>query len=510
MGEGQLLTTPKALTGALLAWLGTAATASAQGLVYRERWGYLHLEERRAEVRHELAGRDAATVARVRELLGEPDKGMAFGPLARALAHLRGVPCDDAFVLRTLAGMFVLPEVCDPEAANEVCRSTHVSMFLPFTVPVPGAMSFEVVVTDAAGEVVHRQLVTRDTEMADVRMGRPTAEIPGKDLPDGTYTVALTTRLEGVPTAATDPTRTWTCHVLRGYQARAEKAIGAAKQLEGPQVEGVGAIAAMHVQGALAAVLRAYHGETFAGRSDAVHDLLRLETVLANVAAKRDFAEGLDRDRVLALPLPDAPALGCVLRLHEKPSRPLVVWIAGLPTYDGEMMRPAAPATRDPAWLARELADFATTHEVHVACLESPGGGRDYGRALRHALAQLGELVPAAGKPLLVCEREAAAAVALYLPDLQPLVRGLVFVGSGAMGTRALQALGDVPVRIAATRGPNETGLANFVTHVVAQRQQGKLAVDIDWLTADRPPWQFGLAPFTSDVASLLRKLTAK
>jgi hypothetical protein len=292
---------------------------------------------------------------------------------------------------------------------------------------------------------------------------------------------------------------------LRGYQARAEQAMGASKQHEN-----LPPLAAAHVQGALAAVTRAYHGEAFAGRSDAVRDLLRLEAVLANVADKRAVAEGLGNDRLLALPVPGGPSLGCVLQLHPSLDRPLVVWIAGLPTYDGEMVRPAAPATRDPGWTARELADFGTTHEVHVACLESPGGGRDYGTALRHALATLAELVPGAGKPLLVCEREAAAAAALFVPDLQPLVRGFVLVGSGAMGTRALQALGELPVRIAATRGPNTTGLTSFMDHVLAQRQQGKLAADIAWLTTDRPPWQFGLAPFAADVASFVRKLAAK
>ncbi|MFY9344631.1 MAG: hypothetical protein WAT39_19215, partial [Planctomycetota bacterium] len=226
MGEGQLLAAA-ALIPAVVAF---AAGLPAQGVAYRERWGFLHLEERWAELRAQLAGRDGPTTQRVAELLAAPDGGVPFVPVAKALASLRGVAADDAFVLRTTLGMYVLPEVCDPDGANEVCRTTNLSAFLPFTVPAPGEITCEVVVTDAAGKVVCRETLSKDTGVPELRMGRAVATVPGGELPDGCYTATLSARIGGAGPAAADPVRVWTFHVLRGYQARAERALQAARE----------------------------------------------------------------------------------------------------------------------------------------------------------------------------------------------------------------------------------------------------------------------------------------
>ena len=84
---------------AATAWM-TSIAANAQGPVYRERWGFLHLENRRAEVFDELRGRSAEDVAKVSALLADTTNGIPFIPVAKALAFLRGVPADDAFVMR--------------------------------------------------------------------------------------------------------------------------------------------------------------------------------------------------------------------------------------------------------------------------------------------------------------------------------------------------------------------------------------------------------------------------
>ncbi len=55
-------------------------SACAQGPVYRERWGYLHLENRRAEVFHELRGRSETDVAKVAEVGLDITRGTIYGP----------------------------------------------------------------------------------------------------------------------------------------------------------------------------------------------------------------------------------------------------------------------------------------------------------------------------------------------------------------------------------------------------------------------------------------------
>ena len=47
----------RAAVAAVALFVATASVLSAQGPVYRERWGYLHLEHRRAEVLAALRGR---------------------------------------------------------------------------------------------------------------------------------------------------------------------------------------------------------------------------------------------------------------------------------------------------------------------------------------------------------------------------------------------------------------------------------------------------------------------
>lgn len=501
MGEGNLRTTT---TLTMLA-LALGSTVTAQGVVYRERWGFAHLEERRAEVRAELVGRPPEAVLRAWDLLGEPDSGQPFVPVAKALAHLRGVAVDDAFVLRTAVGMFVLPEVCDPEAQNEVCRSINLSLFLPFTLPSPGTLTFDVVVVDSSGAERFRERLTKETDVAELRMARPTCHVPGAALPDGAYRVTVSTRIDGLAPPAQHPVREWTFHVLRGYQARAERALATAQGLG----QTLPAVAAAPVLGAASAVARAFYGEAFVGPSDGVRDLQRLETMLANVAAEKQVLDGITGDLPLAIAGPGGVLAG-VLRLCAPAPRPLVVFVPGLPSYDGVMNHPTAPATYDPRWRARDLADFGTAHGVHVAFLESPGGGRDFGPLLQSALAMLGQLVPPTDqKPLLVGEREAAVAVALHIARFRPLVSGLVFVGSGAMPATSLRTLGKLPVRVAATRGPAEAALQGMLDYL-ANQKENPLAVDIEWLSPARPPWLLGTSPFAAELGAFARKLFAR
>ncbi len=502
MGEGELLAVARALTLALL-----ASHCAAQGLVYRERWAYLHLEARRAEVWQALAGAEASARDRVADLLAAPDGGVPIAPVAKALAALRGVAADDAFVLRTAISAFVLPEVCDPQASNEICRSLNVSVALPFGVAFPAKVTFTVEALDAQQQVLWSTSLEHDTAERDVRMARPTAQIPCADLPDGSYRVRVATLVDGAPPRATDPGCAWTFHVLRGYQSRAEAAMAKAGELT-PKL---GAADRAHLLGLRGQVHRAYTGEAFAVASDGVHDLLRLEQALANVAAKRPARDGIAGDADVAFEVAGEPPFAAVLRAAASDGpRPLVVFVAGTPAYDPAATRPAAPATRDPRWLAHELAAFGAAERWHVAFCESPGLGRDWARDLRQVLPQLAELVATGGrKPLLVCEREAAAIAGLQIGSVREQLAGLVLLGGGAMSGAALAANGPLPVRYAAPRGVGEEAIERVLDYVAAQQQKGGWQGDVARLTAVRPPWPLAMPALADDIAAFARRVFA-
>lgn len=497
MGEGKLLAVAAALTAALVPAL------RAQGPVYRERWGFLHLEHRRAELLAALAPKDRAAHVRAAELLAGDDRGAPFAPVARATAQLRDASPDAAYLLRATIGAYVLPEVCDPEAKNEICRTTNVSLFLPYGVEPVGALTFELIVDDA-GRTVWSTTVTQDTEMNDLRVGRSSAQVPCGDLPDGTYRVTVRTCIDGEGPRPGDPGLSWPFHVLRGYQERAERAFGLAREKSAALSPGERAV----LVGLAAAVSRAYYGEAFAVASDGVDDLLLLERALANVDDGKAAAHGIAGDLSLALPTDGGPPLGCVLRRAGPEPRPLVVVVAGTPAYDSTLRRPSAPATRDPVWTAHELATFGAADAWHVAFVESPGGGRDFAAALRSALSLLRELAPAGDTlPLLVCEREAAAVVGLHVASFVPLVRGLVLIGSGAMTGPSLDGLGALPVRLSRVHGAAVDPLARVMDYVEHKRAAGAWQGDVAWLGERSPPWCIALPLLAGDVEAFARTL---
>ncbi len=482
----------------MLAGAVFGAATSGQGPAYRERWGYLHLEARRDEVRQALAGRDDATHARIATLLREPDAGIPFTPVAKALAHLRGVEADAAFVLRSAISAYVLPEVCDPDGKNEACRTTNVSVFVPFAVPFPGDLTFELLAKNALGQTVWAHTITTLCSERDVRMALPTAMVQTAALPDGAYAMTVRTWIDGKPPREHDPDRTWAFHILRGYQARTEAALQRAIEL----APGLSANDRAYCDGAAGQVVRAFHGEAFAVASDAVQDLQRLEQVLANLEQKRAASAGLSGDVSLALPVGRAPLWCRLRRASGDEPRPLVVFVSGTPTYDTTVNRPSAPATRDPLWLAHELAEFGRRERWHVVFVESPGLGVDFAGALREALPLLSQFVATGNrKPLLVCEREAAAIVGLRMQEFRPQLSGLVCVGAGAMPAAALIENGALPVRVNALAGMGEESLQRVLDYVGAQQTAGTWRGDVRWLSDKRPAWPFGLSLLATDVA---------
>ncbi len=492
----------------LLAAMATAMTstsANAQGPVYRERWGYLHLENRRAEVFDALQSRGAADVAKVAEMLAARDAGVPFRPVANALAFLRGVEADQEFLMRAALGLFVLPEVVDADSTFETCRAANFSVCLPFTLPVPGAMTFEMTVRNEAGEKVWSKVLDRDINMTDVRMAQVKASVPAAALPDGTYEVEMRTMFDGKPPREHDPVLRWTFHALRGYQARAEKAMATAVTDRGDYEP----LLRAQLDGFATNVSRAFTGEAFAVRSDAVRELELLEACLDNLANKRAPLAGLKGLIPTAMPAGDTAAGSivqpCMFRAptDAKP-HPMVVFATGAPAYDMGSRRPMSPGMRESNWLWRELGDFGVEQQWHVVCCDSPGGGRPYAKALLSTIQALPEVLATGGqKPLLVCDREAAAVVALQLAKFRPHISGVVFVGGGAIPARTVEQLAGLPVRMLALAGyPGSRAIERMTIYVDSLRKSGKPVPDISRLHDRAEPWLFGVPRSRQELAA--------
>jgi len=443
--------------------------------------------------------------------LAAPAAGSPFQAPALALARLRGVEADPAFVLRATLGVFPLPEVCDPDAANEVCRQLNASVFLPFTVPAPGALAFLVEVRDRAGAACFAQKLEQDTAVADLRMARPVARIPGAELADGSYELRVRALVDGAPPRPADPELRVRFAVLRGYQARAERALGTARDLapQLPQRD------RSLLEGLAAEVRRAYLGEAFDVASDAVGDLVRLEAALENLRQDRHPLHGLRGELAGAVPGAAAP-LACVLRpaggrslAEPGPARPLVVIAGASPAYDLEATRPAAPATRGPRWLAAELGGFAAGRDWDLAFLESPGGGRNYAEDLRRAIPALRELCGTRDRPVvLVCDRESASIAGLQLAGLRGSIAGLVLVGAGAIPAPVLDGLGDLPVRLGLLHGCRSSdGLQRVLDYVARAQAEQRWRGDVRAFGGPAPAWPYGLPAFAPAIEAFVAQL---
>ncbi|MBL8727820.1 MAG: hypothetical protein JNM25_05280 [Planctomycetes bacterium] len=511
MGPSHLSAT-RALIPALVAVaIAAAAPMRAQGPVYRERWGYLHLERLRCELLRELRGRDPATVARIAEWLVEPDRGVPFVPVARAIASLRGVPADDLYLLRSMLSAYVLPEVADPDGRNEVCRRTNVSLFLPFATALPDDLVFDVEVRDAAGERVWSARLGESPTLEDLRMARLVAPIPAGELADGSYRVVLRARVGAADPGPKDPVLQWPFHVLRGYQDRCEAAFLAVDERATALAELPRAL----LRGCAMAVQRAYLGEAFDVESDAVHDLLRLEQALANVAADRHPLAGMTGDVPVLLPSAAPRGLSAVLRVPDgfEPGaargRPLVVFAAATPAYDPTLRRPTSPSSRGPGWTAHELATFGRDLDCDVACLESPGELRDYIGELCAALPALRQVFGTGAAPLvLVADGEAATITAFHVARLRPELQGLVLVGAGAMNGPVLDGLGALPVRMQPVPGaPGSEGLQRSLDYVAQRSAAGEWRGDVARLCEREVPWQLALPLLAAEIEAFAARV---
>ena len=479
-----------------------SAFVTSQGPVYRERWGYLHLESLRAQVLDALVGRSPEDVAEVSKRLAAPDEGLPFRPVASALAYLRGVESDGPFLMRAGLGLFVLPEVVDADSTLPTCRSANFTVCLPFMIPVPGAMKFEFVVRDQAGEKVWSKVVDEDVDLRDVRLSQIKASVPAELLPDGRYEVELLTSFGNSAPRPNDPVYRWTFHALRGYQARADKAMAVAITDRSDYAPLVRA----QLDGLAQNVNRAFSGQAFAVQSDAVRELELLEHCLENLAKERPPLFGMTGAIPTAMPAGGAALMQpCLVRgPSDDQPHPMVVFASASPSYNQGSQRPTAPETRSAKWLWRELGDFGVAEKWHVACCDSPGGGRRYAEALEKTLEALPKVLPTGGqKPLLVCDREAASVVALQLARLRPHISGLVMCGFGSISRAEVGKLGGLPVRLLSLNGyPGSSTIERMMEYVDHLREAGGAVPDIARLHDRAEPWPFGVSRSRRELAA--------
>ncbi|MEY4831475.1 MAG: hypothetical protein RLZZ562_3271 [Planctomycetota bacterium] len=502
MGRSQLL-----VCGFAALSLATASLC-AQGPFYRERWADLHLELLRERIVKECSGRDDDTVRTVANLLVNVDDSIPFRPAAHALARLRGVPCDDAFLLRCTVGAYVLPEVVDPEASKEECRSLHVTVLLPYVVPLPKDVRFDLEVFDSAGARQFAMDFGAGQAIEDLRMGHVHVEAPAKDLADGTYVARLSVLVDGKGPSANDYVVEHAFSVLRGYQQRSEAAQGKILAVEKQLMPTDRAL----LHGLLLEVSRAYAGEAFDGASDAVADLVRAEKALANLAAEKPLLDGLETLLPTALPTGGDQTLPAVVRWPVRKEAdaklPLVCVLAGAPSLDPRGRRPSAPDARSGRWLYRRVGDFGLGAEWPIAWVQSQTQSAPFAKSLPSAVAALHERMPTDGTTIFVAELESAVALC-FADSLLASARGVVLCGAGALAKPQLERIAKLPILgIPLTGHPSSSSLQ--FTSFTADRLR-EAGVECGYRIApERPrPWIGGLSVARAEVAQFVRSVTA-
>ncbi|MCY2956277.1 MAG: hypothetical protein NT107_04490 [Planctomycetota bacterium] len=499
MGEGKLFAAGTALI--------LSACVFAQGPIYRERWSFMHLQLLRQHVQRECEGRDPVMMAKVASALLAPDQGIPFRPAAKALALLRSVDCDEAFLLRAMITAFMLPEVVDPTVPAGLdiadCRSLNMSLCLPYSVPLPGKVTFAIEVFDRAGAKVFGGMVEDATSLDDLRMARATCQIKGSDLSDGRYQMRVRTLLDGKEPREKDPVLEHRFFVLRGYKVRADVARDKAEKLRGKLDETRDAF----MQGLLLEVNRAYAGAAFDGVSDAVADLERLEYALSQLDQNLAPWDGMKGDIPIGLPGGGGQPVSAVIRMNAgNVLRPVLCFIGSSPSYDMSGLRPAEPTYESGRCVAQRLGDFGLGAQCQIAWLQSPSSTLSYKDALPNVLRALRQILPCDGRVLLVLEYEAAVVMSFTGDLLMQESVGTVLVGAGAYSAAMLQKLGSLRM----LGVPMTMSKADQTLQRSAAVAAGKFG-PVDWqgrfdVAAEAPrPWTLGAAAAKPEIAAFAR-----
>lgn len=505
MGQSQLL------AARLAALILLSLPVLAQGPLYRERWADLHLQLLRERVVEECRGRDDDTVEKAASLLVTVDDSIPFRPASEALAHLRGVACDEAFFVRSTIGAFVLPEVVDPDAQKVECHALNLTVLLPYVIPMPADVRFTVEVFDSKWTRVHDMDFGAGVPQEDLRLGQVSVSVPCGELEDGAYHARLTIVLDGKGPREQDPVCSHVFHVLRGYQQRAESVQRRYREA----AAGLDPLPSALLRGIVTEMNRAYAGEAFDGSSDAVADLERAERALDNLKAEEPVLASLKHVLPTALPTTGSDVLPAVLRWPDADQsttdrKPLILVLAAMPAFDTRGRRPVWPEVRSARWSYRKNGDFGLGTQYPFAWVQSPGGTIAYAKELPAAIAAAHELLPTDGTTILVAELEAAVAVC-YAPAVLALARGVVLVGAGALSQQQLQSYADVPMLGIPLSGHGSSSGLEFTAGLADKLRAAGSSSGYQLLPQRPRPWVGGAACARGEIAKFVRAIaTAK
>jgi hypothetical protein len=450
---------------AALAVAALAAGPSAQ-VLQLERRAYSRILELRTELVRSWVVAEAPLRARIqRELEGEA-KGNPFVPIARALAAARGVECDAAFLFRTAIHCFALPEVVDPVEFKELA----VTMHMPFGVPVPGGVRFDIVGQEGGpGTPAPLAVIEQDTGQDDLERFRAVAKIPVERL-GRPVTVRAISTIDGAPQRDADPAADAPVRVIPGYSARAKSLSAERRSLEGKAAADDLAV----LDGALSAVERVWTGEPRGGLFDARTDLEACERMLANVVERRPILFGVGASQrhhgvpafTIGLAAGEGRSWTCTLdgRACERTPRCLVVVVPGTPTWPTHLGAPSSPEATPPGFVwsqldAAELPQALAGRAAAVVVLESPGRVQLPAENLPHACAALRRLLGAADAPLvLLAERDGATVVSSALERAPGFAQAVVLVEGGSFQPATIrQTVAELPI-LGIVREGKDTG----------------------------------------------------
>jgi len=456
----------------------------------KERMTYSWMMQLRHQLWLECRGASDELLESVAKDLGSDGAGNPFVPMARALARVRGVEPDPAFVFRACVQCIATPEVVDLDRYDQL----NLTMHTPYRPPEGAARGFIWWMRGGppdgggGGGALGRSHGVYDLLRYQTRM-----EVDVSEHRPGDYAVEVKTRVrigeETGPSRDADPIATARFEVIPGYPKRVdalrERVDALPEQLSGGDW--------LTVQAALARVMRAYTGEPRDGRASASEDLAEAEAVVDNVAAGRPALAGLTGWKTLGVACDDGEAALLTVRLPEGDpgdGRGLVVFVPGAPAWDESWSRPTSPAATSPQWLRDVLDDhgFDPEHQWLVAVMESPGRVAAPERALISVVTSLRDRFGINGVTALVGERDGASAVTRALALDPALSSGFALVAGGALSATTAGLLSGARAFVAPCRyHPANVNLARAAELL---REAG---ATVDLASSGDRPWQLAV-----------------
>lgn len=474
-----------ARSGALLALALAVATALPAQALRQERRTYARVLELRAELA--VALRDAPAERRAAVVAALQREEDALTNTARALALARGVEPDAEYLHRAVFQGFALPEVIDTAVPlpGKDEAGVQLTAHTPFRPPgeLPIRLEFVLVGPERAS-VPFAETYTND----DLSGFRATQFHPATKLAPGAWRADLLVTLDGRKPREQDLVSSAPFFVAHGFVARREQLLDRLAELApalGPEQRAAGF-------GALAPVERVYQGEPPQGRSRALQDLANAERVVRNLGDGAAPLQDLRGWVASALPLAGETVALCARRCRETPAdtpRPIVVFMPGVPTWDGVSARPGGLEILDPWSIvdALERAQFDAGQKYELIVLESPGRGPAPGQALTACIETLRRQL-GGSRVVLVAEREAATVACLALPELRPHLAGLVLVSGGGLGPREIAAHAELPIlAIPAAEHPMSENLLRM------PQAAGEATPQLELLPPEQRPWPVAL-----------------